>query len=61
MSGLPHSLHALVTGGGRGIGREVASVLTRAGATVTVLGRNRATLDDVVAAGDVIVTFDPSA
>jgi NAD(P)-dependent dehydrogenase (short-subunit alcohol dehydrogenase family) len=49
--GLPHSLHALVTGGGRGIGREIAWVLTRAGATVTVLGRHRATLDAVVAAG----------
>ncbi len=41
MSGLPNSLHALVTGGGRGIGREIASTLSRAGATVTVLGRNR--------------------
>jgi 3-hydroxybutyrate dehydrogenase len=51
MPGLPHSLHALVTGGGRGIGREIASVLTQAGATVTVLGRHRATLDEAVAAG----------
>ncbi|HEY5131531.1 MAG TPA: SDR family oxidoreductase [Bradyrhizobium sp.] len=51
MSGLPRSSHALVTGGGRGIGREIASTLSRAGATVTVLGRNRATLDDAVAAG----------
>ncbi len=51
MSGLPHSLHALVTGGGRGIGREIASTLARAGVTVTVVGRNRATLDDAVAAG----------
>jgi 3-hydroxybutyrate dehydrogenase len=51
MSGLPNSLHALVTGGGRGIGRGIASTLSRAGATVTVLGRNRATLDEAVAMG----------
>ena len=51
MSGLPHSPHALVTGGGRGIGREIALALVKAGATVTVLGRNRATLDEAVAAG----------
>src|SRR5687767_1671652 len=51
MSGLPHSPHALVTGGGRGIGREIASALVRAEATVTVLGRNRATLDEAIAAG----------
>ncbi len=51
MVGLPHSPHALVTGGGRGIGREIASALTRAGATVTVLGRHRSALDDAVAAG----------
>ena len=51
MSGLPRSAHALVTGGGRGIGRAIASALVRSGATVTVLGRHRATLDDAVAAG----------
>jgi 3-hydroxybutyrate dehydrogenase len=51
MSGLSRSQHALVTGGGRGIGRAIASVLVRAGATVTVLGRNRAVLDEAVAAG----------
>src|ERR1700736_4670733 len=51
MSGLPRSSHALVTGGGRGIGRAIAAELSRAGATVTVLGRKRATLDDVVADG----------
>lgn len=51
MSGLPRSSHALVTGGGRGIGREIASALAHAGATVTVLGRNRKTLDAAVAAG----------
>jgi 3-hydroxybutyrate dehydrogenase len=51
MSGLSRSSHALVTGGARGIGRETAAALSRAGATVTVLGRNRKTLDEVVAAG----------
>src|SRR3954454_12998076 len=51
MSGLPRSSHALVTGGGRGIGREIAATLSRAGATVTVLGRNREALDAVVASG----------
>lgn len=51
MSRLLHSPHALVTGGGRGIGREIASALAQAGATVTVLGHNRATLDETVAAG----------
>jgi 3-hydroxybutyrate dehydrogenase len=51
MSGLSRSSHALVTGGGRGIGREIAASLSRAGATVTVLGRNRAILDEVVASG----------
>ena len=52
MSGLPRSVHALVTGGGRGIGRAIASALVGAGATVTVVGRHRATLDEAVAAGD---------
>src|SRR6202035_3590209 len=51
MSGLPHSQHALVTGGGRGIGRAIASALVQAGATVTVLGRDQAMLDEAVAAG----------
>jgi 3-hydroxybutyrate dehydrogenase len=52
MSELSRSRHALITGGGRGIGRAIASELARAGATVTVLGRQRANLDEALAAGD---------
>src|SRR3954469_24483052 len=51
MSELSRASHALVTGGGRGIGCEIAAALSRAGATVTVLGRNRAALDEVIAEG----------
>ncbi len=40
--------HAVVTGGGRGIGRAIAAALTEAGAAVTVLGRNEATLAEAV-------------
>jgi 3-hydroxybutyrate dehydrogenase len=43
--------HALVTGGGRGIGRATAARLKAAGAAVTVVGRNRASLADAVAKG----------
>lgn len=52
MSGLPRSPHALVTGGGRGIGREIAAALVRSGALVTILGRDRATLEEAVAANN---------
>jgi NAD(P)-dependent dehydrogenase (short-subunit alcohol dehydrogenase family) len=43
--------HALVTGGGRGIGRAIAAALTGAGAHVTVLGRSAASLEEALAAG----------
>ena len=51
MVGLPHSPHAVVTGAARGIGREIAATLTKAGAVVTVLGRQGAALDELVAQG----------
>src|SRR5947209_10471311 len=51
MSPLSRSSHALVTGGGRGIGLAISAALSQAGAVVTVLGRNRATLDEAVASG----------
>lgn len=44
--------HALVTGGGRGIGRAIAKSLSGAGASITVLGRQEGPLKDAVAAGD---------
>ena len=43
--------HALVTGGGRGIGRAIAASLSQAGAAVTVLGRQEGPLKDAVDAG----------
>lgn len=43
---------AVVTGGGRGIGRTVAAALTRAGHHVTVLGRSAAALEETANAGD---------
>jgi 3-hydroxybutyrate dehydrogenase len=44
--------HALVTGGGRGIGRAVAACLVKAGATVTVVGRSPATLEQAILKGE---------
>jgi 3-hydroxybutyrate dehydrogenase len=43
--------HAVVTGGGRGIGRAIAAGLSAAGAAVTVVGRNETALADTVACG----------
>ena len=44
--------HALVTGGGRGIGRAIAAALSAAGANVTVVGRTEKSLQEAAAAGD---------
>jgi NAD(P)-dependent dehydrogenase (short-subunit alcohol dehydrogenase family) len=41
--------HAVVTGGGRGIGFAIAEALARRGANVTIMGRNRSRLDERVA------------
>jgi NAD(P)-dependent dehydrogenase (short-subunit alcohol dehydrogenase family) len=46
------SKRAVVTGGGRGIGRATAAALTRAGHEVTVIGRAVSALEETVAAGD---------
>jgi 3-hydroxybutyrate dehydrogenase len=43
--------HALVTGGGRGIGRAIAASLVTAGATVTVAGRSPALIEQAIVQG----------
>jgi NAD(P)-dependent dehydrogenase (short-subunit alcohol dehydrogenase family) len=51
VAGLLGTSHALVTGGGRGIGRAIAAALSQSGATVTVVGRNKVSLDEAISAG----------
>ncbi|HEY0419923.1 MAG TPA: SDR family NAD(P)-dependent oxidoreductase, partial [Acetobacteraceae bacterium] len=48
----PAGRHALVTGGGSGIGAAIARALTGAGARVTVLGRREAPLRAMLQSGD---------
>jgi NAD(P)-dependent dehydrogenase (short-subunit alcohol dehydrogenase family) len=43
--------HAIITGGGRGIGRAIATALSAEGAAVTVMGRTEAPLADAVEQG----------
>lgn len=43
----PHGKHALVTGGGSGIGAAIAVALAEAGASVTICGRRRDALETV--------------
>ena len=43
--------HALVTGGGTGIGLAIAEYLAAQGAQVTITGRRQSVLDDVITAG----------
>ena len=41
--------HALITGGGTGIGAAIARALAKEGAAVSLAGRRKAPLDDVAA------------
>lgn len=43
--------HALVSGGGRGIGRAIASALRQAGARVSIIGRSDDILQQAVLTG----------
>jgi NAD(P)-dependent dehydrogenase (short-subunit alcohol dehydrogenase family) len=44
-----HRRHAIVTGGGRGIGAAIAAELARLGASVTLMGRGLAALEETAA------------
>ena len=57
MAEAPPSRHAVVTGGGRGIGLAVCWALTQAGHRVTALGRSAEALDALVGAGGAQAAF----
>ena len=55
--------HAIVTGGGRGIGAAISSALAEAGARVTIMGRDRAVLEShakMLGAGAAAIVCDVS-
>jgi 3-hydroxybutyrate dehydrogenase len=49
--------HALVTGGGKGIGLAIAAALSGVGIEVSVLGRDQTALDEAVAQGHALVAL----
>jgi len=51
-----HGSHVIVTGGGHGLGATIAATLARAGAAVTVMGRDATRLGDT--ADDLVSRFD---
>lgn len=51
--------HILISGGGSGVGAELAAQFSREGAKVTIIGRRQAPLDDVAAStGALAITCD---
>ncbi|MEM6462532.1 MAG: SDR family NAD(P)-dependent oxidoreductase [Pseudomonadota bacterium] len=49
--------HAVVTGGGSGVGASIATALAQAGATVTISGRRQDVLDETAGSSDRISAF----
>lgn len=50
--------HAFITGGGTGIGLDIARGLARNGARVTITGRRQSVLDEVATDGITVVAMD---